>query len=109
MQQIKKNQKQEDAKLEKELKDALKEYNTLLKKVQSGNDLSKKEMTRFDQLGKLLSADNGKYIVQMQDKVDVLTGFSSELEKDINTTVENSQYGQQAVEKRQRVRKICSW
>lgn len=99
VQQIKKNQKQEDAKLEKELKDALKEYNTLLKKVQSGNDLSKKEMTRFDQLGKLLSADNGKYIVQMQDKVDVLTGFSSELEKDINTTVENSQYGQQAVEK----------
>lgn len=99
VQQIKKNQKQEDAKLEKELKDALKEYNTLLKKVQSGNDLSKKEMTRFDQLGKLLSADNGKYIVQMQDKVDVLTGFSSELENDINTTVENSQYGQQAVEK----------
>lgn len=97
--QIKKNQKQEDAKLEKDLKDALKEYNSLLKKVQSGNDLGKKDMMRFDFLGKLLSADNGKFIVQMQNKVDVLTGFSSELEKDISLSVSNAQYGAQAVEK----------
>ncbi len=99
VQKIQKTQKFADAILEKKLKESLKEYNNLLKKVQGGDDLSKKEMAKFDELGNLLNSDNGKYIVQMQDKVDLLTGFSSELEKDISLTVANSQYGSQAVEK----------
>lgn len=98
VEKIKKTQKQEDAKLEKEIKEALKEYNVLLKKVQAGNDFTKKDQAKFEQLGKLLGEQNGKYIVQMQEKVDTLNGFSDTLDKDIQLTVENAQYGEQSAE-----------
>lgn len=98
VEKIKKTQKQEDAKLEKEIKDALKEYNVLLKKVQAGNDFTKKDQAKFEQLGKLLGEQNGKYIVQMQEKVDTLNGFSETLDRDIQLTVENAQYGEQSAE-----------
>lgn len=98
VEKIKKTQKLEDAKLEKQIKEALKEYNVLLKKVQAGNDFTKKDQAKFEQLGQLLGAENGKYIVQMQEKVQTLTGFSDTLDKDIQLTVQNSQYGEQSAE-----------
>lgn len=98
VEKIKKTQKLEDAKLEKQIKEALKEYNVLLKKVQAGNDFTKKDQARFEQLGQLLGAENGKYIIQMQEKVNTLTGFSDTLDKDIQLTVENAQYGEQSAE-----------
>lgn len=98
VEKIKKTQKLEDAKLEKQIKEALKEYNVLLKKVQAGNDFTKKDQAKFEQLGQLLGAEKGKYIVQMQEKVNTLSGFSETLDKDIQLTVENAQYGEQSAE-----------
>lgn len=96
---IKNNQKQEDAKINNELSKSISEYEKLAQKVKNGESLTEGEQKRVKTLEKAINATNGTLITAMKDKVTALTGFSSELRNDIQTTIDNQEYGEQAVAK----------
>lgn len=96
---LKKTQKQDDAKLNNELKKNLDEYDKLANKSASGETLTDDEEKRVKTLEKTLNAKNGTLITEMKQKAETLTGFAAELESDIQTTSDNIQFGNEAIEK----------
>ena len=96
---VKANQKQEDSRAKAELDKSLKEYEKLADKVKNGDELTEAEQKRVKTLEKSLDSKNGTIIAAMRGKVIALTGFATELQSDIQATVDNQKYGEEAVAK----------
>lgn len=96
---VKSRQKQEDARAKAELDKSISEYEKLANKAKNGDDLSDNEQKRIKTLEKSLDSKNGTIIAAMRGKVNALTGFATELENDIQSTVDNQAYGEETIAK----------
>lgn len=96
---LKMAQKLEEAKLNKELKKNLSEYESFAKKVQSGQQLTDIELKRVEAIEKVINSQNGTLIESMKNKVNTLSGFAADLQSGIQLTADNTSYGEETVAK----------